>query len=139
MSQDANSKARVKTPQVDEKWKPPTWGTMKLNWDAAIDTNRKLMGIGIVIRGYSGGVVATQCTTRPYVCDHVVAKALALWTVVMLFGQLGFRDIILEGDSLEVVKAIQMEGRNWTRYRFILEETKEMLQGCRSRTISHVR
>jgi hypothetical protein len=47
-------------------------------------------------------------------------------------------DVILEGDCLEVVKAIRMEGRNVTRYRFTLEETKEILKGCRSWEISHV-
>jgi ribonuclease HI len=139
VSQEVNSKARVKNPQDDEKWKPPTRGTMKLNRDVAIDKNMKLMGIGIVVRDFARGVVATQCSTRPYVSDLVVAEALALWIAVVLLGQLSFRDVILERDSLEVVKAIRMVGRNWTRYRFILEETKETLQRCRSRDISHVR
>jgi ribonuclease HI len=139
VSQDVNCKGREKHPPANERWKTPPKGIMKLNWDAAIDRNKKLMGIGIVVRDFTGEVVATQCTTKAYVCNPVVAEAMALWTAVVLLGQLSFMDVILEGDCLEVVKAIQMETRNETRYGFTLEEAKEMLKGCRLWEISHVR
>jgi hypothetical protein len=58
---------------------------------------------------------------------------------VELFGQLGFTDVIFEGDCLEVVRGIREEGRNVTRYGSTLEETKEMLKGCRYWEISHAR
>lgn len=47
-----------------------------------------------------------------------------LWSAVVLMGQLGFMDVILEGDCLEVVKSLTKEERNETRYGFILEKTK---------------
>ena len=96
VSQDVNSKVRVNHPLANEKWKTRPRGTMKLNWDAAIDRHKKLMGIGIVVRDFRGEVVATQCTTKAYVCDPVVAEALALWTAVVLLGQLSFTDVILK-------------------------------------------
>jgi hypothetical protein len=34
---------------VEEKWKPPLRGTMKLNWDTAIDKHKKMMGVGVVV------------------------------------------------------------------------------------------
>jgi ribonuclease HI len=101
--------------------------------------NKKLMGIGVVVRDYAGGVVATKSVTKDYICDPVVAEALALWTAVELFGQLGFNDVIFEGDCLEVVRGIREEGRNVTRYGSTLEETKEMLKDCRHWEISHAR
>jgi hypothetical protein len=80
-----------------------------------------------VARDHTGGVVATQCSTRPYICDLVVAEAMSMWTMAALVGQLGFMDVILEGDSLEVVQAIKREESQGTRYGLLLEETKELL------------
>jgi ribonuclease HI len=54
----------------------------------------------------------TQYLTRPYIYDPVMAEAMAVWMAVELVGQLGFSNFILEGDSLEVVKAMQREERS---------------------------
>ena len=111
VSQDVNRKDGVNHPVANERWKTPPRGTMKINWDAAIDRCKKLMGIGIVVRDFTGDVVATQSTMKAYVCDPVVAEALALWMAVVLVGQLGFMDVIFEGDCLEEVKAIKKGGK----------------------------
>jgi hypothetical protein len=63
---------------------------------------------------------------------------MAVWTVAALIGLLGLTDSILEGNSLEVVQAIRGEERSWTRYEFILQETKELLHGYHSWEIRHV-
>jgi hypothetical protein len=41
-----------------EKWRAPSLGFVKLNWDAALDQQKKLMGVGIVVRDHTGGVIA---------------------------------------------------------------------------------
>lgn len=124
---------------VEEKWKPPPRGISKVNWDAAIDVGKKLMGVGVVVRDSTGGVLATQCMTKPFVRDPGVAEAMALRTALMLLGQLGITKTIMEGDSLEVVQAMKREECSWARYGPILEETKELLQGFCSWDICHVR
>jgi hypothetical protein len=77
--------------------------------------------------------------TRPYVCDLVVAEAMAVWTAAALMGLLGLMESILEGDSLKVVQAIRGDERSWTRYGFIFQETKELLHGYHLWEIRHVR
>jgi hypothetical protein len=82
----------------------------------------------------------TQCTMRPYISDPwMVVEAMAVLTTTILIGQLGLTDAILEGDSLELVQALRREERSWTKYGPILEETKELLHGCHSWEICHVR
>jgi hypothetical protein len=56
-------------------------GFVKINWDAALDKKKKLMGVGVVVRNSIGGVLAMQCSTRPYINDPIVAEAIAFWTV----------------------------------------------------------
>lgn len=69
----------IGTKQQDvERWKPPPKGIVKLNWDGTIDTKTKMIGVGVVVQDHSGGVVATQCKTTPYVCDPVMVKAMAV-------------------------------------------------------------
>jgi hypothetical protein len=54
-------------------------------------------------------------------------------------GELGFQDIILQGDSLIVVKAIGDSETNWRPSGQIVENTKEVLEALRSGRICHVR
>jgi hypothetical protein len=58
-TQGMKGETRANSQQVEEKWKPPPKGTMKLNRDAAIDKHKKMMGFGDVVWDYTGGVVAT--------------------------------------------------------------------------------
>jgi ribonuclease HI len=89
---------------------------VKLNWDAAIDKEKKIMGVGVVVRDYSGGVIAMKCLTCSYICEPVVVEAMAVWTASKLVGLLGFKDIILKGDSLEIVQEVRREERSWSNF-----------------------
>lgn len=44
-----------------EKWKKPPLGNVKLNWDAAVDSQNGKIGMGIIVRDHEGGVVARAC------------------------------------------------------------------------------
>jgi hypothetical protein len=39
------------------KWSRPHEGWVKLNWDAAVDIKKKIMGVGLVLRDHFGGVL----------------------------------------------------------------------------------
>jgi hypothetical protein len=70
------------------------------------------MGLGIVARDQEGDVVAALCSGRPYVTD----PAMAEWKVAELSCKLGFKQVIVEGDALEVVMALRREGSCGGRY-----------------------
>jgi ribonuclease HI len=112
---------------------------VKINWDAALDKQKKLMGVGVMIRDHRGDVIATQCSTWQYITDPAVAEAMALRTAAAVRQQLGIMEVILEGDSLEVVQAVKKEEESWTNFGPIVEEVKDMLKGCHSWKISHVK
>jgi hypothetical protein len=42
-------------------WKPPAMGSVKANWDAAVDRERGKIGVGVVVRDHGGKVVAAFC------------------------------------------------------------------------------
>jgi hypothetical protein len=51
--------------------------SIKINWDAALDGQKKLMGMGIIARDCQGEVKAAMCDVIPYIRDPNVAEAIA--------------------------------------------------------------
>jgi hypothetical protein len=64
------------------------------------------MGIGIIARDHTGWVLAAVCASRPHVTEPTTAEAIAVWKLADIYSSLGFAKVVLEGDSLEVVKAL---------------------------------
>jgi exonuclease III len=87
-------------------WQKPPEGIIKVNWDAAVDGGRKMIGMGAIVRDSEGKVLAMMCDTMILVQDPILAEALAARRAIELCLLLGIRKIILEGDSLQVVHAL---------------------------------
>jgi hypothetical protein len=50
---------------------------------------------------------------------------------------IGFQRTIFEGDSLNVVNALCMEGSCWNRFGQLIEDTKERLSSLHSAKVRH--
>ncbi|XP_059450922.1 uncharacterized protein LOC132181699 [Corylus avellana] len=121
------------------KWQAPPSGFYKVNWDIAISTGRKCMGIGVIIRDAAGRVLAAQSKSFMAVYDPATGEALAALHAEGLCRDLGFYDIIFEGDSLSMVKAIGERDPNWLRYGHIVEDIKTVLRTLRQWKICHAK
>ena len=64
------------------------------------------MGIGIIARDHTGSVLAVVCASWPHVTEPTTVEAVSVWKLVDVYLSLGLTKIVLEGDSLEVVKAL---------------------------------
>jgi hypothetical protein len=54
-----------KSPVITEPhWKPPDEGSVKANWDAAVDRENGRIGIGVVVRDSGGNVIAACCSNE---------------------------------------------------------------------------
>jgi hypothetical protein len=88
------------------KWSRPPEGWVKLNWDAAVDIKKKIMGVGLVLRDHFDGVLRVVSSFHQYVLDPLVAEAFAARQGIDLCRALGYQCLQLEGDCQVVVKAI---------------------------------
>lgn len=88
------------------------------------------MGIGVLIRDHGGEVVAMLCASKGYVTDPSLAEALATWQASDLIQRLDMRKVILEGDVLSIVQAMQKEGECWSEFGQLVNDAKEMLSRC---------
>lgn len=91
---------------VTIQWTKPPFGSLNYNLDASLDSSGKQMGVGIVVRVESGAFKTALISTEPYICDSEVVEAIAVWRAFLFGEELGGHRSIFEGDSLNVVKAI---------------------------------
>ena len=121
------------------KWRKPSPGWIKFNWDAAIDLECQRMGIGIIARDHTGTFLAAVSTSMPGVTDPTTAEAITSWKMAEACVTLGYSKVILEGDSIEIVNSMQSDGSCWSRYGTMINNTKVLLDSLQEWKVSHAR
>nr|XP_023929661.1 uncharacterized protein LOC112040977 [Quercus suber] len=87
-------------------WVPPQGQTFKANVDGAVFAEIKAVGIGVVIRDMEGKVKAALCQKIKAPFGPVEAEAKAFEMGTQFAKDLGIRDVVIEGDSLIVQRAL---------------------------------
>ncbi|MBA0669753.1 hypothetical protein Goklo_029786 [Gossypium klotzschianum] len=90
-----------------ELWRPPDYGIIKLNFDASFIQGKKLATIAVLARDYRGEVVGADTCLFEEVGDAFVAEARACERALLFATMIGFRWLIVEGDSLSIIKKIK--------------------------------
>jgi ribonuclease HI len=125
--------------EVSIKWTPPPNGCFKANWDIALNKQTKWMGIGVIIRDDQGLVSSALCQTKDAFPEPVTAEAMGALCAIELCKDLGLQDVILEGDAIQVVQAINKQGMQNCCYGQILEDIHAVLRSFRWKEIKHVK
>jgi ribonuclease HI len=74
-----------------------------------------------------GEFYAALVSTMPFIRDPEVAEALAAWRAFMFCEELGVHKAAFEGDSLNVVNAINSHEECWRSYGNLVEAMQEKL------------
>ncbi|XP_040998121.1 uncharacterized protein LOC121244147 [Juglans microcarpa x Juglans regia] len=104
--ENGKKQTKVQEPK-NNRWIAPPLDVFKANWDTAIDKGNSRLGIGVIVRNSEGSVMASLCSSMDLIPDPLLAEAVATRRASSFCVELGLQHIILEGDSLSVVKAIQ--------------------------------
>ncbi|XP_022720786.1 uncharacterized protein LOC111278413 [Durio zibethinus] len=95
------------------KWQAPNGETVKINFDGALDKEKKFAGIGVIGRNSKGKVLGTLCNTVTGIKDPEIIEGMAAVRAAEYACMMGFQKIILEGDALGIVAQIAYDqGRN---------------------------
>lgn len=124
---------------LSQQWTKPPQGVYKLNWDAAVDRKHKMIGVGIVTRDSNGKVLAARCSFHRYISNPSVAEAFGAKLCVVFGLFLGLKNVVLEGDALEVVHAISREDDDASYLGNLIGETRHLLSDFDCWAVSHVR
>ncbi|XP_040996051.1 uncharacterized protein LOC121242225 [Juglans microcarpa x Juglans regia] len=120
------------------QWEAPPRGKLKLNWDVALEKNNCKVGVGAVIRDWEGTVKATMRKKHDLYPDPLLAEAYALLQATIFCKSLGWKEIILEGDSLQVVNFLKTGEVNDSYVGTMIRDTKSILNSFTSWTVRHI-
>ena len=138
--EDVNWKEQsVSIPRPRVRWSPPPAEWYKANFDAAFSKESGSTATGVVFRDQAGQVIAALCQNLGQVQSVDMAEALAARRAVIFARELSLFNIIVEGDCLHVIQALQRTDPCNMLFGHIIDETKrmgQMLRGCR---FQHVR
>ncbi|XP_030924873.1 uncharacterized protein LOC115951885 [Quercus lobata] len=95
-----------------QSWRPPSGSVYKLNFDAAIFTPMGASGCGAVVRNETGLVMVALSAKGSPVMDSEEAEAMACRKAMEFVVEASFSKIILEGDNVNVMKAISSPSIN---------------------------
>jgi ribonuclease HI len=90
----------------EEKWKPPPENTLKINWDAAVDSKIGIIGLGIIVRDERGDFIEAETKYLRLHIELVVAEIFVALQALNLCTEKGYQRVILDGDALQVLNLI---------------------------------
>ena len=95
----ANERVVFKNPEFSTKWHPPDSPRFKMNVDAAVFSDLRAMGAGMVIRDSQGQVLAAMCKRIPANLSALDAEAKSMEIAVHFVWEMGFREVYFKTDS----------------------------------------
>ncbi|XP_042944592.1 uncharacterized protein LOC122278468 [Carya illinoinensis] len=90
-------------------WQVPPLNWFKVNWDGAVDQAKGIIGIGVIIRYDKGQTIATMRQKKTFFPDTQLAESYGALVAAQFARDVGLSQIVMEGDSLQVTKALQEE------------------------------
>ncbi|GMI90174.1 hypothetical protein like AT2G04420 [Hibiscus trionum] len=89
------------------RWSPPCSSTVKINVDACFFPNTKSAQVGVLIRDNEGFILGAKAAKLDHTSSSFAAEAEVVVYDIRLALDLGFRHVIIEGDSLLVMRKLQ--------------------------------
>ncbi|KAF5470790.1 hypothetical protein F2P56_011279 [Juglans regia] len=120
------------------KWKKPEVGSLKVNWDAAVNLEEGRIGIGVLIRDHDGLVMGSLRASRNLKGTPFFAEAYDLLLAAVFCKEIGLTHVCLEGDSKQVVDLLQNCARNWSLGGCLVEDAREILNSYAAWSVTHV-
>ena len=116
-----------------QTWTPPGARFYEINFDSPIFESSGRAGLGVVVRDVEGmGIAAlSQNIQLPSFVDSV--EALATRRAIILAQEISLTQVVVEGDSLKVIAAINSPKQSRTQWGHIIEDIKKAslcLQAC---------
>jgi ribonuclease HI len=139
----ANRKAHIEDPLAMTvsgiHWKPPQRNVVKINWDAGLNLREGRVGLGFIVRDSQGTCLAARSMSIDIQADAPVAEAMAAANAVLFCKELGFSNVLFEGDALQVIKAIEVEDPCLRNYGHIIDCIRREINSLENGRFIHVK
>nr|XP_023880678.1 uncharacterized protein LOC111993059 [Quercus suber] len=123
--------------EVTQAWQPPPCLQYKLNFDGAVFDSGDSSGYGAIIRNEKGEVMVAISAKEGAVSDSEEVEALACRKALEVAVDIGFTDLIIEGDNVALMKTIaQVQQESYSWLGLIYEDIWCLLAGFNSVRVS---
>lgn len=92
-----------------EIWRPPKTGVIKINFDATFKSSDKCAITAALARNSSGDIIGAETYLFEDVVDAFMVEARACERALIFAGMMGLRHLIMEGNSLTVIKSVKKQ------------------------------
>ena len=113
-------------PILQQQWRPPDWGTHKINFDAAVFGATNSVGIGVIVRDWCGepvGALSMAVSMANSVSD---LEAVACRHAVNFEAELVLHSVTFEGDSAIVINVVSQGNVVLATYENIVEDIRSL-------------
>ncbi|GMI83380.1 hypothetical protein like AT3G09510 [Hibiscus trionum] len=121
-SQPPQSLSRIET-----TWKPPVAPSVKVNFDAGYKVSEKKSSSGILIRDDSGHLLGSCCRNQNGIQNPFAAEALAAVHGLQFALDMGFSQIILEGDARTVIEKLRRPEQDFSHLSALISNGKFLM------------
>ena len=94
------------------RWRASLVGFVKENFDGAIFDNSSMSGVGVVIRDTNGAVLASCAEKIGHAYKADETEALVALKALTFAHELGFQNVVLEGDALGLIQVLKSQEHN---------------------------
>ncbi|KAK8474613.1 hypothetical protein V6N13_095658 [Hibiscus sabdariffa] len=129
----------VKRPTAVPRWEAPYLSVVKINFDSAFNLQDRSAMSGAVVRNNEGLILAPCVVPHSNVSNTFVAEALACKNVVQVAKDMRFFEVIIEGDSLTVVKKLNSTIQDSFIISPIIVDIKDLAKSFHSISFRFVR
>ncbi|XP_038717218.1 uncharacterized protein LOC120010499 [Tripterygium wilfordii] len=109
-------------------WRSPLINTIKVNWDASTHSQLNRTEFGAIYRDTVGDVLAGGSLVRESLLAPALAEAMIALFAVNLALDLGFKNVVFEGDAASIVTAINGGELNLHVWSLVVMEIKRLVQ-----------
>jgi len=110
-------------------WRAPPSKEYKLNFDVSVFLDQQCSGFRAIIRNSNCEVMAGMSAKGPYVHSSEEAEVMACQSAIEFSKDAGFSRLIIEGDSLNVMRALSDLTENRSLLGHIYDDIKYNLGG----------
>ena len=114
-------------------------GLYKTNFDRAIFEDQACAGLGVVIRDSAGLIIGALSQKIRLPSLVVMVEALATSRAINFTKEITILRVVIKGDSLQVIKAINNTKPSKTSYGHVIDEIKLLSSTLTSCSFVHVR
>ncbi|MFQ6662575.1 hypothetical protein Gotur_030372, partial [Gossypium turneri] len=112
--------------EIKELWRPPDVGIIKINFDASFIKEKGLATTAVLARNYKGDVIGAETYLFENISDPFVAEARACERALIFARNMRFQRLVVEGDSLTVIKTVRRNEVDKSIIRPIICHIKQM-------------